>query len=79
VWQLLFIEAAAYSFPSNGSTTITPSSPIIAVNQFRPARFQLPHGTSEEICRLAQNIAPDLIDQPSPAIYRGIIAYHGLL
>jgi hypothetical protein len=51
----------------------------MTVNQFRPARFQLPHGTSQEICRFAQDIAPDLIDQPSPAIYRGIITCHGPL
>jgi hypothetical protein len=39
----------------------------------------LPHGTPEELRRLAHNIVLDLIDQPSPPIYRGIIAYHGLL
>jgi hypothetical protein len=73
-----FVKAAAYPFPSNGLTT-TPSAPIIPVNQFRPATFQLPYGTPEELHRFAQDIEPDLIDQPSPSIYRGTIASHGLL
>jgi hypothetical protein len=39
--------------------------PTKAVNQFRPATFQLPRGTPGELRRLAHHIAPDLIDQPS--------------
>jgi hypothetical protein len=39
--------------------------PTKAVNQFRPATFQLPRGTPGELRRLAHHSAPDLIDQPS--------------
>jgi hypothetical protein len=45
--------------------------PIITVDHFRPTTFQLPHSTSEERHRMAQNIAPDLMDQSPPPIYRG--------
>jgi hypothetical protein len=50
--------------------------PIINVDQFRRAQFQLPHDTPEELRRLAQDIAPHLIDQPSPPIYRETVACH---
>jgi hypothetical protein len=53
--------------------------PITTVHQFRPAMFQFPHGTPEEFRRVAQDIAPDLIDQPWPLFYRGTIAYHAPL
>jgi hypothetical protein len=48
--------------------------PIITINQFRPAMFQVPHGAPEELHRLTQDIAPDLIGQPPLPIYRGTIA-----
>jgi hypothetical protein len=53
--------------------------PLITVNQFRSATFQLPHGTPEELRRLSQDIARDLIDQSSPPISRGSITHHGPL
>jgi hypothetical protein len=36
--------------------------PIITINQFRAAPLPLPHGTPEERCRMAEDIAPDLTD-----------------
>jgi hypothetical protein len=68
-------EAGVYSFPFNGPPPRPP--PIRTVDQFRPATFQMPHITPEEFCRLAQDIAPDLINQPSPSISRRTIAEHG--
>jgi hypothetical protein len=41
--------------------------------------LQLTHDTPEERRHLAQDIAPDLVDQPSPRIYHETIAYHGPL
>jgi hypothetical protein len=71
-----FVEAAADHFRPMGSSPPARPPPIITVDQFRSAAFQLPHGAPEQLCHLAQDIAPDLINQLLPPIHHGTIAHH---